>query len=494
MIKKRLFLIGLLLSILFSPTVLFAQQKTLQNPDASVGNSSSSVKPQMYPVPPNYQDNRSILGQDHAYSVTFRGNGEAVVSAKVVFTNLTDSPVSSMSLRVPKVDPKDVIVFQVLRERTCIDGYRQLSPDAKPGVPLVCSSYQEPNFYDYYGNSKYQKATNELHGDTIDITLPQPVKANSSGAFLVYYRAFGYAKKNLFGAYNFTFETLKVEDKIRDLTVGISTDSDLVLKDAKGKVNYRFESGMMALKSADAMPMTSPQFDQYYQQIGNGTVTKKASSLQPLDSYSVKGAYAENSFRLYGKEISIALLVFLVCIAVLFFIAKKSFAWLSANRKQEIPTKSMGISILTTTGLGFVTSLFILFYTGGLIVVIMILRQLFGYDEFLFIFNALLVIISIAIYVLLIFVPSIVVGVKKGVLWGLGTFIATVVWLVVDMIFAFIIIFFAFRFQNRPYPIPFLENMMGTDMMRANIEKSSGTIQVAPQPIDSSTGTEQVVQ
>lgn len=472
-----------LFSLLLVATPILAQQKT-----------------QIYPVPPQRDNPTQILGQDHAYSVTFRGNGEAVVSAKVVFTNLSDSPLNTMSLRVPKVDAKDVIVFQVLRDKQCIR-YKPMplnEPQTLEARQSACAEFQDPDYYNYYGNSKYQKASSELHGDTIDVTLPQPVKANGSGAFLVYYRAFGYAKKNLFGAYTFTFETLKVEDKIRNLTVGISTDSDLVLKGAKGKVNYRFnEAGVMAMKSADASSaMASPQFDQYYQQIGYGTITKNASNLQPLDSYTVKGAYAENNVMLYGKEVGITILVFLLCLVLFMLIIKKTFNWLSATKKPGVATNTMSMSILTTTGLGFVTSLFILFYTVGLIMVNMFLRVLFGYDQLLFIINILLVMISIAIYALLLFAPSIVVGIKKGVSWGLGTFVATVIWLVIDMIFAFIILFFAFRFQNRPYPIPYLENIMGGGMMRANVdvEKTSDGIPMMGQAEESSGATQQLPQ
>lgn len=482
MMKKVSLTFIFIFSLLIFPTPLTAQQNGMMEPGLEPEKNINNSTTQIYPVPP-YRDNPTqILGQDQAYSVTFRGNGEAVVSAKVVFTNLTDNSLDSVSLRVPKVDPQDVIVFQVLRERACIGGYRQQSPDAIPGTPLVCGQYQEPDYYGYYGNSKYQKARSELHGDTIDITLPQRVNPNASGAFLIYYRAFGYARKNLVGAYNFTFETLKVEDKIRDLTVGISTDSDLILKGAKGNVNYRFEAGMMAMKSSDSgVAMANPQIDQYYQQIGYGTITKKASNLQPLDSYSVKGAYADNSLRLYGKEISIALLVFLGCLAFFILLGKKTFSWLS-SRKQEVDNKGLGMSIITTAGLGFVTSVCILLYSVGLMVINVILRQMLGYSESQFIVYALLVMISIAIYGLLIFVPSIIVGVKKGLAWGLGTFVATVIWLVIDLIFTFIILFFFFGFQNR--------SIMSGGTMRLNIDKSSEATQQAPLPPDAAFGNQ----
>src|SRR3989338_1981419 len=107
------------------------------------------------------------------------------------------------------------------------------------------------------------------------------------------------------------------------------------------------------------------------------------------------------------------------------------------------------------------------------------MRQLFGYDQSFIIINILLIMISIAIYALLLFVPSIVVGVKKGISWGLGTFMATVIWLVIEMFIAFIFLFFAFRFQNRPYPLPMMQNIMG-GAVRATIDKSGKEIKIPP--------------
>ncbi len=432
------------------------------------------VSPQFYPIP-NDPNPPNVLGQDHAYSVTFRGNGEAVVSARVTLTNTESSTLSKISLRVPKVEPQDVIAYQVVRERQCAR-FEISNPSMDSQPP--CAKYMEPDYYGYYGNSKYQRANIDTHGDTVEIALPQPISPEKSGSFILYYRAFGYAKKGLLGAYVFNFETLKVEDRIRNLTVGISTDSDLVLKDAKGKVNYRFDAANFAeMKTLNmGSPMASSQFDQFYQQIGYGTITKNASNLQPLDSYSVKGAYAENNFLLYGKEITITLVVLLLVIWLSIFLGKKAFTQLT-SAKQEAPSQTLGTSILLCAGLGFAASVLILLYTTGLIALNMIVRQLFGYGDFLLIINVLLVIISIAVYALLLFLPSIMVGVKKGVSQGLGTFVATIIWLIIHLLLAVIVLFFIFRSNNSPYPIPFMRNMMDSSS-RSTLEKSTETIQL----------------
>ena len=69
-----------------------------------VPNHVSATTPQSFIVPDSQQI--AFPGQDQSYSVTFRGNGEAVVTARVVFVNDSGAPLSSLRLRTPKIDPK----------------------------------------------------------------------------------------------------------------------------------------------------------------------------------------------------------------------------------------------------------------------------------------------------------------------------------------------------------------------------------------------------
>lgn len=450
--RKKIFSLTLISLVLLIPL----QFAAAQNESVS---QNDQVSPGFYPIP-NDPTPPTMLGQDHAYSVTFRGNGEAVVSARVTLTNTETSSLSTISLRVPKVEPQDVIAYQVAREKQCARfELNYLPSDSQP----PCAKYLEPSYYGYYGNSKYQKAKINTHGDTVEVILPQPIEPEKSGSFILYYRAFGYAKKSLLGAYTFSFESLKVEDQIRNLTVGISTDSDLMLKGTKGKVNYRFDTtGLAEMKTLKAdSAMASPQFDQFYQQIGYGTITKNASNLQPLDSYSVKGMYAESNLQLYSKEAGIALVIFLLVLLLIIYVGKKTFSWLSSSTKQNITTHSVGTSILVSAGLGFVISIFILLYTVGLIALNAVVRQLFGYSDIVTVVNLAIVIISIAVYALLLFLPSVVIGIKRGAIQGLGMFVATVIWLILHLLLVIIILFFVFRSNNRPYPIPLMQNIMG---------------------------------
>ena len=289
-----------------------------------VPNHVSATTPQSFIVPDSQQI--AFPGQDQSYSVTFRGNGEAVVTARVVFVNDSGAPLSSLRLRTPRVDPKDILAFQVFREKIC--SRYQPAELKQVYTPPICLEYQDPDYsQSWYGNDKYQKTKTSLEADTINIALPQSIRPNASGSIILSFRAFGYAKKNLFGTYNFTFETLKTEDRIKALRVGVTTDSDIYLRGGKGKVDYRFEEGMATLKSAEvSAPTANSQLDYYAQQIGQGEINKTASNLLPLDSYLVKGSFADSRLKLYAKEILIFSGIILVLLYLIIRATRKFFS------------------------------------------------------------------------------------------------------------------------------------------------------------------------
>ena len=279
-LKTLLFLFVLLLFSIKAPSV--AAQET-----------------NMMPFRP--PDTTPILGQEHAYSVMFRGNGDAMVTMRATFTNEEEGPINILSFRIPRVEPRRVSAFQIIRD-------------------------QESDYFQWYGQAKYQKAKTEFTGDTLTVSLPQSIKPGKSGSVLIVFSATGYAKRNPFGAYSYTFETFKVADvSVSKATVGVSVDSDLVLAGAKGTVNYRFNEAdtmSMALGS-EKMAVSSPQLDQMYSQVGYGTITKNTSNLEPLESYTLKGSFADNILRLYANGILIGLGIFIAAIVLLIFLGRK---------------------------------------------------------------------------------------------------------------------------------------------------------------------------
>lgn len=430
----------------------------------------------------------SYFGQDHAYSVTLRGNGEAVVFLKAMFSNTNSLPLFELSFRVPKVNPTDVMAFQVLLQPRCIQyGERavDIDLDGKPNLQTPCLQHQEPNYFQYWGEAKYQKAAIEYRGDTIVLTLPQPVKENATGGIILYYRAMGYAKKQLFGSYDFSFETLKIEDKIRKLTVGVSTDSDLILRGAKASVNYRFTESESALKSAmtASAPVANRELDTFTNQIGYGTITKTASNLAPLESYSVRGSFAESSFKLYAKEMMIGIAVFLIIVLGIWLGIRKIISVIN-SKNDKMSTKSTSDNsssyasgILAVFGLSFLSSFFLCII---IICIILVNGLLYTAPQDIKLPVSLLTaLLGISLCLISCVGPALYLGVRRGLLWGVSTFILTILWLFIDLIVGMIVLFTLNigRTFPKPYQImpmiqkSILNNQQKSDAINPSSEK-----------------------
>ncbi len=455
---KNIFRILLLIVVPLFLTDHAVAQVNLTEP--SVG-TSGNITPDIQPL---YQGS-TFFGQKHSYTVVFRGNGEAVVNARIVVGNSTEDPLKEVNLRIPGVQASGIYVFQIFKEKQCAK-YNTPQYDSVTGryPPSVCVEYREPDYYnDYsYYNVKYKKADFEYKNDTLTVKLPEGIAAEKSGAFFIYYRAVGYAKKNSFGAYDYTFETLQAEDSVRNLNVGLSTDSDLYMKGVTGKVNYRFNdvsASIMKLGSGGGGEMgavASPALDSYVSTIGQGSINKSASNLSPLESYKVEGSYASSRAKLYGKEIMIGAIVTLVVIAlfVVMIIAivkllKKSNP--PVNKKDEVseykekpllvqPATSNGKMFAVIAILGFIVSLLMSVYTILVIVLGSLITKSVGYS-YQSLVGIVLVIISILVYSLLVFSPGVLIGVKKGAGWGIGTVVSTVLWLIFWVVIIFLGLF-----------------------------------------------------
>lgn len=105
--------------------------------------------------------NELLFGQNHFYTVIFRGNGEAITYAKIAITNSDEKPLAEFSFEMPKVSPSEIVMYQMKLPQECVR-YNYDDP-ARP-----CLEYRDPDYakeYYYYGYSngqaEYQK--NSIH-------------------------------------------------------------------------------------------------------------------------------------------------------------------------------------------------------------------------------------------------------------------------------------------------------------------------------------------
>lgn len=444
--KRQIFYI-FLLAILLVPAVFAAETNTLiaqPAPETQPAGMDRMIMPPGNPVQsPNF------LGQDQYYSVTFRGNGEAVISMKAVFSNMETADMTTVSFKSPKIKPEEIVAYQVQREGQCIEYERQTITDLKT-LPITpeCISFQEPDYsmgY-YYGKTSYLKAEVVTAGEMVTVTLPKAVASNKSGSIILYYRGMGYATKNVFGAYNYTFETLKTDDNIRLLQVGINTDSDLMLKDSQGAVNYAptMESArVMSSAQTSDTGFSGAQFDNFYQQIGYGMLVKTASNLKADESYTVSGSYAKSNWQLYGKEITLAIIIPLVLILLVGIPLIRVF-----KKMRSSNSVLSGKNSIIIVGVGFLTAL-VLGIFAGVIFVLSSYAQMhpFYYQSGV---SIIFFLIAASIYLLLLVCPSLIVGYKRGVWVGVLTGVSTIVWLVIGLVITAIILLQFNGQQNYP--------------------------------------------
>lgn len=466
--KLPVLLLSLVLAFVFlnsSSSVLSQNEKLIPGKagvaDEVMESSPMMINPDYYPVP--NKNSYPFAGENHWYSVVFRGNGEAVITLRVALANTDrdESPLRNVFLRLPEIIPSDISVYQIFAQGNCIRyGPRPLLPGSRDYqenyAPSRCIEYNEPDYFNYYGGGRYQKAKYEYSGDTLTIELPTPIQPDKSGSYFVYFRAYGLAKKNLWGAYKYTFESLKTEKSINQLHVGISTDSDIYLKGVKGEVDYRFDEAPAMMKmEAAGTAVSNTLMDRVVSQIGQGTIEKNASNLAPLEAYKVKGMYANSRLKLYGKEIVLTLAAILILAAVIFLLAKKLLGKmaLAPVAVKEAVAKDVKMqdnvrSFLTSLAISFVSSLALFIYS----IFVFVLFNNFDYIDYPLsqVLGAATIIFSFCIYSVGLFVPGIYYGYKKGIGWGIATIVLTVFWLFIYFM-AGLALFFFVGF-NRSFP------------------------------------------
>jgi hypothetical protein len=443
-------------------------------------------------IPPDvYQTNTLPFGHNQSYSVHFRGNGEAVVSVKDIFTNTSDAILSSLTYRFePGVQITDVRAYEVIQNRVCLryrsyptpiplDRNLSLSPTPTPAVggriqqgalpmeptraPIIaqpiCEEYQDIDYYSYnYGKARYRKANTHLNGNLLRISLPEQVSPNNSGSIILVYRAYGYAEKNIFGTYTYNFKTLETDTELQQVQVGITTDSDYVLKGAQGKINYQEGMSALSLPAGDSsVGIRSQQFDNLYYRIGQGSIIKTAANLAANESYSVKGAYAESVWKLYVREILIGLFTIQILIVGFIILGKKVWRRYHSVSLENPPAERKPVSLhsLVTERKpfpviligSFCVSILTILYTGILYLLTTVLDSMYSYYRFEIIVTIVIILISFCVYAALLIGPSLYIGMKRGVAWGIGFLGMTAGWL---LLFLFSMLLVMLLTQNKP--------------------------------------------
>lgn len=265
-------------------------------------------------------DGGLLFGQKHYYSLVFRGNGEAIVYAKIVVTNSDSSPLNKLSFEIPDAKVNELTVFEQTLPPKCKqhDRYNE------------CIEYDDPDYDSYYyssyskdNNGTYHKVAVENSGATYNLTLPVPIDPQKSGAVIVSYASRGYVKNRL-GLSHFNFSTLKVPARINAVKVAVSVDSDLVIKGKKSTVNYNMLDAQEFSSPLSSSSFGSASMDKLAGSIGSdGAIIKDAKNLSPNETFSVSGVYASSWIRLYLSSVLIVVIFIILVLTSTILLMKR---------------------------------------------------------------------------------------------------------------------------------------------------------------------------
>lgn len=114
-----------------------------------------------------------LFDQSHFYTAIFRGDGEAIVYAKLAIANPDEKPLTEFSFEIPKVSPSKIVMYQMKFPQECV---RYNDNDSDPAVP--CLEYGDPDpakYYDGYAfaGAEYKKIQYTQSGNLYHLTLPE---------------------------------------------------------------------------------------------------------------------------------------------------------------------------------------------------------------------------------------------------------------------------------------------------------------------------------
>ncbi|OGY47162.1 MAG: hypothetical protein A3J62_03240 [Candidatus Buchananbacteria bacterium RIFCSPHIGHO2_02_FULL_38_8] len=258
-----------------------------------------------------------MFGQQHQYSVLFRGNGEAVVGGKIIINNGDEkNPIEFLNLEPVSLKLNEIEVFQefcqnkILQER---------------------AEKEQCDNYCYYGGNcgnferVFEKLNFEIKDSQYKIKLFEAVQPYQTGVVLVSYRGFGYVQDGLFGRKKFDFQTLRTDDKVNSIKVSVTVDTDLYFEGKKSTIDYSTQGVDVGLEygAYTGLGARSSALSMFSSEVGGyGQINKTANQLLPGETFHVKGIYSSTWFGLNYIKLSIFVGILLIIIVSAIIISR----------------------------------------------------------------------------------------------------------------------------------------------------------------------------
>lgn len=275
-----------------------------------------------------------LFGQKHFYTVNFRKNGEAIVLARVVITNNTDQPLKSVKFGFGNDKLTEINALQMILPQAC-DKY---ATSAMYSTSTTCEKYTDPDYTSTYSynpdgeKTKYYRLKPATTGNSFSIELNQPIEADKSGSVVVAYVSKSYVKHWPFGISRYNFRTLSADQRQNETDIAINLDSGLHFKTDYNNscCIYPMAAGAtmdvagVANISSSSKEIVNPTLDNTVAQIGTyGQKNEKATGVAPDEQFSVKGEFADATWKLYRYEAFWSLVGIVALLALLVVVIRK---------------------------------------------------------------------------------------------------------------------------------------------------------------------------
>ncbi|MDD5133129.1 MAG: hypothetical protein PHD81_02620 [Candidatus Nanoarchaeia archaeon] len=362
---------------------------------------------------PPYQAN---TGLNQYYTVDFDEEGDATVAAKIEIQNFDKEGVSQLQFEIPGTNVRMINLVQeyFLYTEDCSNWQKVCN---SMGCLDQCTSYYPRQIWPpQYESINYE--TDTLSNSVLyRMKLPHKINQSETSSIIVYYKTRSYTQKNL-GIFDFNFETIKLNYDTNSVNVGVSVSGDLHLKGTSQNVNYlpEFERAAQDFSMGKVGEMAN-----VVGYIGQGSYSRNANSLDPMESFSLTGSYAKSWLNLYRFRIFIGLLIAIGLIFGAYYALKKLEVFEQKNAKKCIWSgiaSSLALIILWT-----LTSLFL-----------NLINKYAAYNVQSMIFLMVLLLIGI-ISLFVMFGPIVYFGLKYGLKEAV---IATISFLISLVIFGII--------------------------------------------------------
>ncbi len=354
------------------------------------------------------------------YAVSFDGEGDAIVRAQIDIENTLDRPLGNISLEIPG----NAVVYKIMQGYAYKDYAYGYGNDYYPNP-----EYQNPQALDY-------TKTLTSGATILNIELWNAIERNNSGSIIIFYKIPNYAQKDFFGNYSFDFKTI-IDNRavlIQNVRVAVNVQDGLSLKGGESSVDYRPGLGFMSeatmAKASDSAIMIDPYYRDYYYGIRNAQgLVKTATNLDPFESFHVKGNYGENWLALNFADIALWIIAAGIIIAGAAIIMRKA-----GLAKIKGPN---GNEYVKSAGIGFASSALATVFALGSFIAADVLQK--------FLHNAqgialLIMLIGLIASAGIVFLPSVYVTTKKGIVHGAFTFFTTLFFLAIFSIAAFLVL------------------------------------------------------